>query len=613
MKKIIFVLLTLVSTVVIGQTVPGYTPVNDRYIHEGLAPKAIDVPAGTTPVLRTGQWTRAGALFYDSTGTNHGVHAYDSIWRRLPFDSELLDSVWRISGKDTIFWRKAGVTFAVKDSAGSTIDTSDFAIIDTTGRTDSSMLYWDSTNRVYKHIDFDDVGGSGEGIPGGSNTYIQFNRSNAFAGVDSLTWIANGINIKGRYMTDGASVIYRPDQTNFLNSIFYGSLPASLSHTTGITGQYNTGVGLLALNANTTGASNFAGGSRSLQANTTGNNNVGVGDGALITNTSGSNNTAVGMAAAPTNSTASNITAIGFEALRMTTAGNNTAGGWRALHENTSGVDNTGWGVDAGYQNQTGSRNTYAGSGAGTGSGGSSNSDNSGFGYRALFGITTGRANIAFGDSAAINVTSASRTITIGNNVNALSATEFNTVNFANVWYATGASGTGTTPAGNMGIGVTAPTEKLDVDGQVRIRTVNAAAVTSVDSVVVMEDGKIKSVAFGRGTWTPTGTAGANVSSLANITGEYTRIGDEVTFTIYIQVTPTAGAAACVFDLSLPIASNFTNQFDGKATGSAIYAGSNEVAQAYANTTDDRLTVSTSTIGSTNARDVVITGHYQIK
>lgn len=110
------------------------------------------------------------------------------------------------------------------------------------------------------------------------------------------------------------------------------------------------------------------------------------------------------------------------------------------------------------------------------------------------------------------------------------------------------------------------------------------------------------------GTWTPTITNGANVASTANATGHYKRNQNEVSFTVYVQVTPTASSAACIFDFSLPIASGFTIQMDAICTGSVMFAGSNETAQGYANATDDRITVSTSNVASTSARDVVITG-----
>lgn len=290
--------------------------------------------------------------------------------------------------------------------------------------------------------------------PAGSTTYVQFNRNGSFTAVDSFTWVPNGLNIKGRYMIDGASVVYRPDQTNFLNSIFFGSLPASLSHTSGITGQYNTGVGLVALNALTSGASNVAVGSRAGQAVNTGINNTLVGDGAGITITSGGSNTAIGMAALSTNSTSSNNSAVGFESQKSTTGGNNTSIGWRSLHENSSGADNTGLGVDAGYQNLTGSRNVFVGSGAGTGAGSSSNSNNTGLGYRALFGVSTGGQNIAIGDSAAYSLTTGQRNIVIGENLTTSGATVSNELNIGGLIFGTGLTGTGTSSAGSMGIAV---------------------------------------------------------------------------------------------------------------------------------------------------------------
>lgn len=117
----------------------------------------------------------------------------------------------------------------------------------------------------------------------------------------------------------------------------------------------------------------------------------------------------------------------------------------------------------------------------------------------------------------------------------------------------------------------------------------------------------------GSTTFTPTATGVANYASSANLKGFYQQHGNIVSYTISGTVTATAGAAAVLFDLSLPVASDFSNQQDAGGTGSLIYAGSNEIAIVLANTTDNRLAVSTSTIGGTNARNFVITGHYEIK
>lgn len=64
--------------------VPGYTTINSRYYWLGGAFSAFNLPSGTTPAFATGQWRRSGALFYDSTGGNKGVHYSDGTnWIRL--------------------------------------------------------------------------------------------------------------------------------------------------------------------------------------------------------------------------------------------------------------------------------------------------------------------------------------------------------------------------------------------------------------------------------------------------------------------------------------------------------------------------------------------------
>jgi hypothetical protein len=149
-----------------------------------------------------------------------------------------------------------------------------------------------------------------------------------------------------------------------------------------LTGTENTGVGYLALTANTTG-SNSAFGSYALYSNTTGSGNSAMGQAALALNTTGNNNSAVGQNALFSNTTASsnsalgrsaleyyntaNNTAVGFEAARGSatvannTGANLTAVGYQALTANTSGSDNTAVGDQTGDVITTGARNTIIG------------------------------------------------------------------------------------------------------------------------------------------------------------------------------------------------------------------------------------------------------------
>lgn len=83
MKKIFFIVCLFVSAVVTAQ--PGYTNINNRYAW--LAAQfnnGLNIPATTTPALYTGQSVKAGAIIYDSTGGNKGVHVWNgSTWVRM--------------------------------------------------------------------------------------------------------------------------------------------------------------------------------------------------------------------------------------------------------------------------------------------------------------------------------------------------------------------------------------------------------------------------------------------------------------------------------------------------------------------------------------------------
>jgi hypothetical protein len=115
------------------------------------------------------------------------------------------------------------------------------------------------------------------------------------------------------------------------------------------------------------------------------------------------------------------------------------------------------------------------------------------------------------------------------------------------------------------------------------------------------------------GTYNPTVTGGANYSSSSSVKGKYQRIGNIVTVTISGNVTPTATSTAVVFDVSLPISSNFTDQYDAVGGGAGSFAGSDENVLALANTTDDRIQLSMSAVASTSARYFAITIQYEVK
>ncbi len=113
--------------------------------------------------------------------------------------------------------------------------------------------------------------------------------------------------------------------------------------------KFNTAVGSKALYTNTTGYANTANGYQTLFSNTTGYFNTANGFKALFTNTGGVNNTANGYLALFSNTMGFNNSANGHEALYSNTTGiGNTAMGHGALYFNASGNYNTGIGYFAG-------------------------------------------------------------------------------------------------------------------------------------------------------------------------------------------------------------------------------------------------------------------------
>ena len=128
----------------------------------------------------------------------------------------------------------------------------------------------------------------------------------------------------------------------------------------------NTAVGVSALNSGSLSAVyETAIGYNALIASTTGNYNTAVGGTALKLNTSGSGNTAVGVDALSSNISGTSNSAVGVNALAANTGSSNSAVGVNALQNNT-GSTNIGIGSGAGSALTTGNNNTIIGSVTGT-------------------------------------------------------------------------------------------------------------------------------------------------------------------------------------------------------------------------------------------------------
>jgi hypothetical protein len=171
--------------------------------------------------------------------------------------------------------------------------------------------------------------------------------------------------IRARITTKGQIETFNTGQ-----SVFVGE---SAGLNDDLTNNQNVFVGFEAGKANTTGNLNVFVGHAAGQANTTGFWNTALGQYALGSNTTGQNNTAIGRGSLASNSTGGFNTVMGEDALANSlTASQNTIIGTQAFYNNTSSIGNVAVGTSAGSNNLTGSYNVFIGYAAGffeTGSG----------------------------------------------------------------------------------------------------------------------------------------------------------------------------------------------------------------------------------------------------
>lgn len=197
------------------------------------------------------------------------------------------------------------------------------------------------------------------------------------------------------------------------------------------TGNNNTALGYLCLDACTTGTNNTAVGTEALSGLLDGTGNVAVGWMAGLAITSGFSNVAVGTFALRSNTTGASNTAVGYEALKVSTAANNTALGFQCLDANTTGAGNTAVGHQALGSNTTGGNSVAVGGDAL----GSAAAVTQSIGIGAFAGRTaTGQDSVHIGHSAGYQAagdatkatTTGARQVNIGSGSGQDSATQRN-------------------------------------------------------------------------------------------------------------------------------------------------------------------------------------------
>jgi hypothetical protein len=202
------------------------------------------------------------------------------------------------------------------------------------------------------------------------------------------------------------------------------------------------------------------------------------------------------------NTTASNSVLIGNSAGRNINADRNFMFGTFAGENTTTGYGNTMFGYIAGRNNTTGFNNLFLGNAAGlwnrTGGGNIfiGNSTGSQIGADSL----SGGNNILIGNNAGDNIRAAAAgNVAIGYAVDLPTNNGSNQLVIKNVYFATGASGTGTTiaAASKAGIKTNAPNRDLEVAGEVRITDLTTDPPTRL--VGADADGDLGQVTLGAG------------------------------------------------------------------------------------------------------------------
>ena len=317
----------------------------------------------------------------------------------------------------------------------------------TTGLSDSLS----STNGLYTHTDVDgnavtfNVTQTGAGTPAvagvtgvAGDVYVDTVTGNVYTyNSTDNDWVLVAGNNLDWSLTGNAGT---NEATNFIGTTDNRSFNFRVNNTKAghiSFNRENTALGLESGSSLSTGSFNAFFGNHSGKSTTTGIYNVAIGSHALSNNITDSQNVAIGY-----NSMLSLGTVINPPGDQSR---QNTAIGGRSLIGLTRGSQNLAIGTNT------------------------------------LANLEAGYNNMAIGSNAGSNLERGSFNILIGYDVGVSANLGSNQMSIGNLIYGTDIDGTDATiSSGNIGIGVKAPTEKLDVGGKARVRTLDTAADINV-------------------------------------------------------------------------------------------------------------------------------------
>lgn len=389
MKKLIAIIGLLYAFVACGQSVPGYTGSSGGFLFRDRVAVVggLTIPAGLTPGLSTLQWTKAGAVFVDTSGSNKGLYVYwDGVWHRMVDSSGLsaygLNSVLAVDSYSPTI--SNNVTIGISSNAW-TFNAGTFNVNGTTTNLNSTTVNLSSVNlfadglpsshnvddsMVVYRASTEKLGKRPipNGNPAGNTSDIQLNRGGVFAtpSSDSFNYTqSGGLQLKGGLITlatSGSGTIIIKSTTG--GGILFGPL-AGQNLVDDVTSTDFVGIGPSALANQHAGVrSNIAIGKVALANDTSGGSNVAVG--ANTDTRSGQFNTLIGHEINQGGTTNGNNSALGYRSQNAcTSCHDNTSAGKQSLESITTGTYNTAFGLLAGQAITTGSQNICLGVGAG--------------------------------------------------------------------------------------------------------------------------------------------------------------------------------------------------------------------------------------------------------